>query len=628
MNEVMADGRARGAGFLEKFGGKLRVELLTKQQRERRRLARRMRRKDFEVLSEEMLESIPVDGSGAGAGAGANNSSAGADGAVSNGAVQTSAGANISGTTEGAGESVDHFSLYQGFEATMPDVDARLQQFRSGARRLEDPSAGGARIENSAGAGAGQSWGSLDTWGPVNSVVPGTVGAPMTEEAIAQETDPAQLVHSKDAVNYRLDLVEIRRGLAQNEVSEIDARIARLQRQRDEICGRMDTFDDSRDLLESQLAVIESRLLEVGKRAPGDPVSSAGVDSTDVGSTGAGSAGSASGARADGPPDLRRYQSGEMIRSFHAHEGEIAALAYTGPAGLLVTASTWDSTPRVWGAGAQGLRGQLVGHKGPITCVDMQAEAGGSLVVTGSGDYTVRLWSVGADNSAASTSSAGFTTINSLQKFVGHVDQVSALSFNGSTLVSAASDKTIRQWDVETGRCVQTIDILWATMSREDLVRPAGGAADYEFTAAVQCYDAALASGGADGIVRLWDLRSGDVVRELPGRTEPITCLQFDDRNIVTGCADGCARVWDLRSGQLTQTYRCAGSVRSLQFDYDRVVVADGSPVVKVFNRDVGTQDEVGADDGTEEVGATCARYAEGCLAVGREDGRVEYWAM
>jgi division protein 1 len=59
----------------------------------------------------------------------------------------------------------------------------------------------------------------------------------------------------------------------------------------------------------------------------------------------------------------------------------------------------------------------------------------------------------------------------------------------------------------------------------------------------VQVFDAALACGTADGMVRLWDLRSGQVHRSLVGHTGPVTCLQFDDIHLVTGSLDRSIRV-------------------------------------------------------------------------------------
>ena len=43
--------------------------------------------------------------------------------------------------------------------------------------------------------------------------------------------------------------------------------------------------------------------------------------------------------------------------------------------------------------------------------------------------------------------------------------------------------------------------------------------AEADFVGAVQVFDAALACGTADGMVRLWDLRSGQVHRSLVGHT-------------------------------------------------------------------------------------------------------------
>ena len=56
-------------------------------------------------------------------------------------------------------------------------------------------------------------------------------------------------------------------------------------------------------------------------------------------------------------------------------------------------------------------------------------------------------------------------------------------------------------------------------------------------------FDAALACGTADGMVRLWDLRSGQMHRSLVGHTGPVTALQFDDVHLVTTSLDRSVRV-------------------------------------------------------------------------------------
>ena len=149
-----------------------------------------------------------------------------------------------------------------------------------------------------------------------------------------------------------------------------------------------------------------------------------------------------------------------------------------------------------------------------------------------------------------------------LHTLSAHVAEVTALHLHNNTLVSGSADKTLRQWDIEKGRCVQTLDVLWAAAQASASIgtntstsdaeptfwkQPGrgrtGDAGDADFVGALQCFDAALACGTADGMVRLWDLRSGQVHRSLVGHTGPVTCLQFDERRLVTGSTDRSIRV-------------------------------------------------------------------------------------
>jgi division protein 1 len=106
------------------------------------------------------------------------------------------------------------------------------------------------------------------------------------------------------------------------------------------------------------------------------------------------------------------------------------------------------------------------------------------------------------------------------------------LIFEPSFEVTGASDKTLRQWDLTTGQCVMTMDILWAishphnsnpgTALPNNIFSGAAAAvgtfavptppyADgtwdmYEdFVGGVQFWGYGLVSGSGDGAVRMWD---------------------------------------------------------------------------------------------------------------------------
>jgi division protein 1 len=283
-------------------------------------------------------------------------------------------------------------------------------------------------------------------------------------------------------------------------------------------------------------------------------------------------------------------EPGSQIREIPAHNDMITALDFDAPFGTMVTAAL-DDTVRVWDLSAGRCMGMLEGHLSSVRCLQVD----NNWVATGSMDASIKLWdlsqadyippppstasrpSTADDQSESATGENLFETIqedealdhtstqgNAMQdchvlSLSAHIGEVTALNFRGSTLVSGSADKTLRQWDLETGRCVQTLDVLWAAAqptnvapagsggsSGDSWFRPAAGripAAEADFVGALQVFETALACGTADGMVRLWDLRSGMVHRSLVGHTGPITALQFDDVYLVTGSQDRSIRV-------------------------------------------------------------------------------------
>jgi division protein 1 len=166
--------------------------------------------------------------------------------------------------------------------------------------------------------------------------------------------------------------------------------------------------------------------------------------------------------------------------------------------------------------------------------------------------------------------------------------------------VTGSSDRTLRQFDLTTAQSVLTMDILWAisnptasqTLSSDpssdsiysDTASPysmprasprkslgtlrrsnsnflpgkegqftatpntttyADGSFELydSFVGSVQFWNYALASGTGDGVVRLWDLRTGQAHRSLIGHTGPVTSVQFDEYHLVSGSLDKSIRV-------------------------------------------------------------------------------------
>lgn len=261
------------------------------------------------------------------------------------------------------------------------------------------------------------------------------------------------------------------------------------------------------------------------------------------------------------------FEPGTAIREIKAHTDQITALDFDVPYGTMVS-SAMDDQVKVWDLNAGRCIGLLEGHTASVRTLQVED----NILATGGRDATIRLWDLSKahydpqgtyeedeDGLAFENKDdqpvdppAGSMADCPLFSLESHVDEVTALHFRGDVLVSGSSDKTLRHWDLNKGRCVQTLDVMWAAAQASASLGPGEGSwrstsrsssASADFVGAIQVFETALACGTADGMVRLWDLRSGQVHRSLVGHTGPVTCLQFDDMHLVTGSLDRSVRV-------------------------------------------------------------------------------------
>jgi len=103
-----------------------------------------------------------------------------------------------------------------------------------------------------------------------------------------------------------------------------------------------------------------------------------------------------------------------------------------------------------------------------------------------------------------------------------------AFSYDGRWLISGARAGVVRVWDVSTGEQVRTLELEKITALATS---PAGQL---------------LATMGEDGVVRVWNISSGDLLGVLPGHTTWAGALAFtlDGRTLFSAGGDGTLRMW------------------------------------------------------------------------------------
>ncbi|KAJ6144884.1 hypothetical protein N7470_008779 [Penicillium chermesinum] len=526
-------------------------------------------------------------------------------------------------------EDSSSYSLFQGFQATLPEDDHAHK--RSHRRRS---SKGGKLLKDSEKGG-------LLTAGP------------------------AGLKEERQVLSRRLDMMGVRKNMCSAEIHEIDNKIANLHKMRQIVLDRLAGLEMDEAALEHDLTEIDIKLDELPEESLGEstmtetPKSLEGQENSSddpameasfmsesiyekIPSTPSRSLRHRSIRKRSMPILHEHFAPGSLIKEIEAHTDMVTAIDFDYPFGTMISAAL-DDTVRVWDMNVGRCSGLLEGHHASVRCLQIED----NIVATGSMDASVRLWDLSRARTATNDSSrlnkherveddeqsAPVLPSSNLEdchvfSLEAHMDEVTALHFKGDTLISGSADKTLRQWDLVKGRCVQTLDVLWAAAQSSSSTsdgswRPSGRLPDAsaDFVGAVQCFDAALACGTADGMVRLWDLRSGHVHRSLAGHTGPVTCLQFDDVHLI----------WDLRTGSIYDAFAFEKPITSMMFDQKRIVAAAGENVVKVYDKADGHHWDCGAGVGLDDEGPMPStvervRIKDGYLVEGRKDGTLGAW--
>lgn len=125
-----------------------------------------------------------------------------------------------------------------------------------------------------------------------------------------------------------------------------------------------------------------------------------------------------------------------------------------------------------------------------------------------------------------------------VRTFEGHTDVISSmqLTADGTQLVTASWDGSIRTWNIATGLAERKF------MGHKGAVH----------SIVLNKGETKLYSAGADRIIRLWDVASGKVTNTWQGHLAEITSLILtaDEKMLISHSLDGVTKFWDLTTGK------------------------------------------------------------------------------
>lgn len=257
------------------------------------------------------------------------------------------------------------------------------------------------------------------------------------------------------------------------------------------------------------------------------------------------------------------------------------------------------------------------GHDGPVTALVVVPH--GSWLASGGQDGAIRLWDVATmteragslGHDSAGREAAYYDERGAEHLFADHAAvQALAVGPGGSWLASIGKDRTVRIWDVPSGRPKKVMightrppltlavspDGSWLASAGEDgTVRMwdvesgaqrtiPGGLTSR--TALVIAYDGSwLASADWGGIIHIWDAATGEERRILKGHTAKVHKLMVspDGSRLVSAGHDGALRVWNVSSGSEIASVRVDGLLRTCCWTSDDKVLAGGAGGVYEF---------------------------------------------
>lgn len=139
-----------------------------------------------------------------------------------------------------------------------------------------------------------------------------------------------------------------------------------------------------------------------------------------------------------------------------------------------------------------------------------------------------------------------------------------------------------------------------------------------------------LAAGGRDGMVKLWDPRTGRNVATWKGHTGMLRCVVFNPKGTMIASAgeDKLIRVWDVKSGHTTATLKGhEESVESLAFSRDGKTLASvASDSVIMWNATNGGRIGKLGDAGGAPTSSIVFNSDGKTLATGDFEGTVKLW--
>lgn len=216
----------------------------------------------------------------------------------------------------------------------------------------------------------------------------------------------------------------------------------------------------------------------------------------------------------------------KCLHIINGHNQSVTDLIITHDSKYLLSAS-WDQYLKIWSLDTgYEIDSVKASDQGILTVSASSFNYLDHGIVTGSLDHDLKIWSLKSEKN-----SLQLTLNHTLTNHSGSIHGLEIAS-SAQIIVSGSYDQTLKQWDLHTGRLLQSCYDETGSINAIAIYEEGGF----------------IASGGGDGEITIWELGGEKKLGLLVGNVTSLESIAISNSGeyIAAGCTDGLIKIWHL----------------------------------------------------------------------------------